>query len=587
MELISLGDRGQDVVRARTYGRQSHKSESDSQASPQIQRDTGIAFINSQSGWEHTGHYEDVGLSGYDPNVYRPDFERMLEDARKGEFDVLVIYMLSRLTRQGAAEALKIQQELAKYGVALVSTQEPFINTSDDNPFGVAFFALIAGLAHQESKNKSKFIRDAFAILRAKGSHSSGPVPHGFVAEETNVDGITVRQLHPGPRASESADTSEPTPADSVDFIIDEIEKGTVPNAIATALTKKRFRTPLASLDEEAAKARKEAAQKRRKRGESDNADYEWSATVVLRILRDPRLAGYAIGPVDPKTKARTILRDEEGQPVTAHTGFISPKRWYDIQQTLNGRKRERRMDRTGEMTLLGSWGILRCGRCESGLTIARAGAGAYVCNLRRAVGKEEKHVLRIGMDHTDRIVAERVWARLGALDASNPDDVEWLSVAAERFAVQGADPEAAAELAEQEAQLQHVQQSVEELSEDRDAYVGPTARKAFRETMAKYAAHEEQCAQRIDELRASAATSARLPIDEWTEAGDGNPFDPEGVWARWSVAERRSFLSLFVDAVTVAAAASKSGPAEERAERRINVEWAARPNKEEEQATG
>lgn len=572
------------MVRAVTYERQSHKSETDSQTSPRMQRDQCIAFIASQDNWTHVDEdYSDVGLSGYDPDVIRPGFERLMADARAGKFDVVVVYMLSRLTRQGAAEALRIQQELAKCGVALVSKQEPFINTSDDNPFGVAFFALIAGLAHQESKNKSKFIRDAFAVLRAKGSHSSGPVPHGFVAEEVNVDGITVRQLRPGPRAHEADSASEPTPADSVDFIIDEIEKGTVPNAIATALTEHRFRTPLASLDEDAAKARKEAAQKRRKNGENDNADYEWSGTTVLRILRDPRLAGYAIGPVDPKTKKRTILRDEGGRPVTAHTGFISPKRWYDIQQTLDGRKRERRMDRTGEMTLLGSWGILRCGRCETGLTISRTGSGAYVCNLRRAVGDEPKHVLRVGMDHADKIVAERVWARLGALEAGNPDDVEWLSAAAERFAVQGADPEAAAELAEQEAQLQHVQQSIEELSEDRDAYVGPTARKAFRDIMAKYAAHEARCARRIDELRASATTSARLPIDEWTEAGDGDPFDPEGVWARWDVAERRSFLALFVNSVTVAPVASKHGSAAENAEKRLEIVWASRPEVDEE----
>ncbi|MET9959347.1 recombinase family protein [Streptomyces sp. NPDC006326] len=581
MELISLGDRGQDMVRARTYGRQSHKSESDSQASPKMQKDTGIAFINSQAGWEHTGHYEDVGLSGYDPNVYRPDFERMLEDARKGEFDVLVIYMLSRLTRQGAAEALKIQQELAKYGVALVSTQEPFINTSDDNPFGVAFFALIAGLAHQESKNKSKFIKDAFAVLKAKGSHSSGPVPHGFVAEEINVDGITIRQLSPGPRARETdALNPAPMPADSIDFIIDGAEDGKTANAIATELTEKGYPTPLDSLDEEAAKARKTAAQKRRKGGESDAAQSEWSSTVVLRILRDPRLAGYAIGPVDPKTKMRTILRDEEGQPVQAHEGFVSPKRWYDIQQTLNGRKRERRRDRTGELTLLGSWGFLRCGRCDAGMTVARSSA-SYACNLRRTVGEVPKHVMRIGMESAEQVVVQRVWARLGALDPSDSDDVEWLAVAAERFAVQGVNPEAAAELAEQEAQLEHVQESIRELTEDRDAYVGPTARKAFRETMAKYAAHEERCAARIDELRASATTSARLPVDEWMEAGDGDPFAPGGVWSRWDVVERRAFLSLFVDRAVVLPEPTKRGPAAGRAEQRIEITWASRPEPE------
>ncbi|WP_330301102.1 recombinase family protein [Streptomyces sp. NBC_00503] len=566
------------MIRARTYGRQSHKSESDSAASPKMQKDTGIAFVNSQAEWTHTGHYEDVGLSGYDPDVYRPDFERMLEDARKGEFDVLVIYMLSRLTRQGATEALKIQQELAKCGVALVSTQEPFINTSDDNPFGVAFFALIAGLAHQESKNKSKFIKDAFAQLNAKGSHSSGPVPFGFVADQVNVDGLTIRVLSPGPQTERKLGP-ECTPADTVTRIIDLAEDGKNPSAIAAELTEERARTPYGSLDEETAQARVAAAQRSRKSGPSDGANAEWSPTVVGRILRDPRLAGYAIGPVDPKTKRRAILRDAKGQPVAPHTGFISPKRWYDIQRSLDGRKRTVQRDRTGERTLLGSWGMLHCGRCDAGMTVSRA-QGTYVCNLRRTVGDEPKHVLRVVMSHADDVVASRVWDRLGALDPSDPDDVEWLSTAAERFAVQGSDPQAADELGEQEAQLLHVQASMEALYNDsaEGLYEGAAGKKAFKDTIQKYQAHEQACTARIAELTASATVSTRLPLDEWFIDTDSGPLAEGGIWGRWEVDERRAFLGLFVDAVTIAPNASKAGTDRERVDGRIDLVWATRP---------
>ncbi|GHE01612.1 hypothetical protein GCM10010339_21700 [Streptomyces alanosinicus] len=81
---------------------------------------------------------------------------------------------------------------------------------------------------------------------------------------------------------------------------------------------------------------------------------------MVRRILRAPRLAGFAIGPVDPRTKRREILRDEDGQPVRPHQGFIEPKRGYDLQAILDGRERERNMDRAGTLTFLGSWGALR-----------------------------------------------------------------------------------------------------------------------------------------------------------------------------------------------------------------------------------
>lgn len=36
------------MVRAVTYERQSHKSETDSQASPKMQRDKSVAYIKSQ-----------------------------------------------------------------------------------------------------------------------------------------------------------------------------------------------------------------------------------------------------------------------------------------------------------------------------------------------------------------------------------------------------------------------------------------------------------------------------------------------------------------------------------------------------------
>ncbi|WP_405620194.1 recombinase family protein [Streptomyces sp. NBC_00076] len=577
MELIALGDRDQDMIRAVTYERQSHKSETDSQASPKMQRDKSVAYINSQDNWTHVDvDYSDVGISGYDPNVYRPGFERLLEDARARKFDVVVIYMLSRLTRQGAAEALKIQQELANHGVALVSTQEPFINTSDDNPFGVAFFALIAGLAHQESKNKSKFIRDAFAELKSRGSHSSGPVPYGFKSEPVQVDNVTIRKLSPGP-ISGGGIGPKSTPADVVQYVISEAESGSKANAIASDLTEKGAPTPLGSLDEEAAQARREASQSRRKSGKGDGAGNEWSSTVVTRILRDPRLAGFAIGAVDPKSRRRTILRNEEGQPVQPHEGFVTPTRWYGLQKILDGRKRERNMDRAGAMTFLGSWGVLRCGTCRSGMTVANVD-GTYVCNLRRSVGDAPKHVVRIAMGETDNVVASLLWAKVATLDPEDDNDVALLAAASERFAAQGADPEAAAELAEQEAQLEHVQQSMKELYEDRDdgLYEGPTGRAAFRDTIRKYQQHEARCTERIDELRASATTAIQLPMDEWFADSDSeDPLAPGGLWSRWDVADKRSFLSLFVDSVTVNPSTTRRGTSWERALGRIEVDWA------------
>jgi hypothetical protein len=97
-----------------------------------------------------------VGKSGWDPKVVRPEFEEMMSAVRAGHVDAVVMFSLSRLTRQGALEAMLINKELAKHGVLLVSVEEPYLDTS--TPMGVAIFGLIAALAEQESDMKSAYI---------------------------------------------------------------------------------------------------------------------------------------------------------------------------------------------------------------------------------------------------------------------------------------------------------------------------------------------------------------------------------------------------------------------------------------------
>ncbi|MEJ8641934.1 hypothetical protein WKI68_11575 [Streptomyces sp. MS1.HAVA.3] len=183
-------------------------------------------------------------------------------------------------------------------------------------------------------------------------------------------------------------------------------------------------------------------------------------------------------------------------------------------------------------------------------------------------------------MSHADDVVASRVWARLGFLDPSDPDDVEWLAIAAERYAAQGTDPQVAEELGEQEAQLLHVQASMQELYKDRSEglYEGRVGDMAFKDTIEKYQAHEAACAAGIAELTASAATAIRLPIDEWFSHTVGAPLAEGGIWDGWEVDEQRSFLSLFVDAVTVAPNMSKAGTDRDRVDGRIDIVWATRP---------
>ncbi|MEE1835751.1 recombinase family protein [Streptomyces sp. SP17KL33] len=570
-----------DHVRVIYYVRQSHKNETDSMSSPLAQQRSCEAYIASQPGWKlvKEGGFADIGISGYDPNAYRPGYEEMMQWVKDGKCDVVVIFALSRLTRQGAKEALRIHSVMAEKGVALVSTTEPFINTSHDNPFSVAFFALIAALAEQESRNKSEFIRNSFKELQERGSHSSGPVPWWAESEPMQVDGVTIRRLKPH---------SAPVRQKALARMLELAEAGKAGNAIAEIMTEEKIPIP-SELNPNLA-ANLVHGRTRRKGGEDDDSAPEWSSTVVLRTLRDPRLAGFAIrSKPGNKNLKREILYDDNGQPVAPHVAAIAPVRWFQLQERLDGRKKERTVPKDGgEMTLLGSWGIQDCGKCASPMTVART-SGTYVCNLRRAVNGVEKHTLRIDMSDADKIVAQRVWNRITALDPENLEDAALLAEAARRFAHNNANPEIEAERLAVKAQLEHVQGSIAQTITERSLYKGPTGRSLWAEQMEKLANHEEECTTRLQELEDALNITQAVPLDAWTGGAD-HPMDDDAPWAKWSTEERRGFLSIWVDRVTVAPAPPRAewGNSRDpeagfkRAESRIDIVWAKPPKREE-----
>ena len=70
---------------------------------------------------EVTSEYIDHGVSG--TRERRPDLDRMIADARRGKFKILVIAALDRLGRN-VKHLLTLVEELNSYGVRLVSLRE-------------------------------------------------------------------------------------------------------------------------------------------------------------------------------------------------------------------------------------------------------------------------------------------------------------------------------------------------------------------------------------------------------------------------------------------------------------------------------
>jgi site-specific DNA recombinase len=94
------------------------------------QYEASQAYIRSQAhaGWTLLrAKYDDGGFSG--GHTDRPALQRLLEDVRSGEIDVIVVYKVDRLTRS-LADFAKLVELFDKHNVSFVSVTQQFNTTT-------------------------------------------------------------------------------------------------------------------------------------------------------------------------------------------------------------------------------------------------------------------------------------------------------------------------------------------------------------------------------------------------------------------------------------------------------------------------
>ncbi len=149
---------------------------------PELQR-ADLERVCEQRGWVIIGIYE-VQESGFGKTP-RQQFQAMLEDARKGLFDVLVVWSLDRFSREGEWSVSRIMASLQDWNVRFYSYNEPFLDTT--GPFAGFLIPLFAWLARQESVRKGKAVKLGMEKARNKGKSIGRPMVVGSVDSELVV----------------------------------------------------------------------------------------------------------------------------------------------------------------------------------------------------------------------------------------------------------------------------------------------------------------------------------------------------------------------------------------------------------------
>lgn len=104
--------------------------------------------------------------------VKRKVFQRMMEDADNGQFDVLLFWSMDRLSREGVQATLDVLQRLTKCNIDWVSHQEQFLDSM--GPFRDAIIGIIACLAQIETKRRSERALAAVARKKKEGTFIGG-----------------------------------------------------------------------------------------------------------------------------------------------------------------------------------------------------------------------------------------------------------------------------------------------------------------------------------------------------------------------------------------------------------------------------
>lgn len=132
-----------------------------------------IANFAAVNGYDIQYSYIDRARTG--TNANRPEFQRMIEDAKQGLFDVIIIHKTDRFSRN-RFDSILYKNELSKYGVKVISVTENFGEGAEAE----LMLAMQESMAEYYSKNLAREVRKGMDVLSSKGLHTGGSPPLGY-----------------------------------------------------------------------------------------------------------------------------------------------------------------------------------------------------------------------------------------------------------------------------------------------------------------------------------------------------------------------------------------------------------------------
>jgi DNA invertase Pin-like site-specific DNA recombinase len=124
-----------------------------------------LHLLAQQRGYEIAAKYTDHGVSG--ARVRRPGLDQLMAEARRGRFDVVVVWACDRLARS-VRHFLEVLDELNRLNIEFVSFRE---NLDTGGALGRAVVVIISAIAELERSLIIERVRAGMRRAKLEGRH--------------------------------------------------------------------------------------------------------------------------------------------------------------------------------------------------------------------------------------------------------------------------------------------------------------------------------------------------------------------------------------------------------------------------------
>lgn len=279
--------------------------------------------------------YIDDGISGTSFN--RPGVQRLLDDAKAGIIDTIVVKDLSRFGRNYIEVGQYLDYVFPAFGIRFIAIQDN-VDTANRESGGMEMMPIMNVFNEWHAANTSKKIRAVFKANAKEGKYHASKAPYGYVKG--------------------TDDKKTPVIDEEVAPIVKRIfemrSRGLSPHAIADVLNEEKIPTPSKYCSEKYGINRKK---------------YEigiWSFSCVNRILKNPTYLGNMVQQrlttVSYKNHKQRVRDESEWVVVkNTHEAIITQELWDKVREVEKSVSRGKRTNHGYTHPLSG---FLYCADC-------------------------------------------------------------------------------------------------------------------------------------------------------------------------------------------------------------------------------